>query len=50
MKIYPMTSLLFHADGRTDRHDKSNVFSQILRTRLNTFTTFGATFGTWHVP
>jgi hypothetical protein len=30
MKIYPVGAELFHADGRTDRHDKANSrFSQI---------------------
>jgi len=35
MKIHPVGAELFHADGRTDRHDK-NVYSffAILRTRL----------------
>ena len=29
MKIYPVGAELFHADGRTDRHDEANShFSQ----------------------
>ena len=35
MKIRPLEAELFHADGRTDRHDEANksLFA-ILRTRL----------------
>jgi hypothetical protein len=37
MKIRPVGAELFHADGRTDRHDEANsCFFAILRTRLKT--------------
>ena len=38
MKIHPVRAQLFHADGRTDRHEESHIrFSQFCeRARLNT--------------
>jgi hypothetical protein len=36
MKIHPVGAELFHADGRTDRHDKANSrFSMFLKAPKN---------------
>jgi hypothetical protein len=38
MKISPVGAELFHANGQSDRHDKTKPLFTILRTRLKTDT------------
>jgi hypothetical protein len=33
MKIYPVTSALFHADGVVDKHDEAKALKMYLRRR-----------------